>query len=162
MLTKVLIGVLAAGALGVAGAPAAVAEQEVGWLFTPEVQPGGEVHADNKAAAGGCVPKTSITSPGLVAPMDWRAEGMWGGHRATGTAVKKPGKYTATFTCNDGRKGSATFTVLGTPDPEPPTTTPTPTSTKPKPTPTKKPAKPQVAVKPVGAPQTGGGGTANR
>ncbi|WP_152603765.1 hypothetical protein [Amycolatopsis rifamycinica] len=69
-----------------------------------------------------------------------------------------PGYYVATMHCLDGGNGSGyrnfTVGILDTPTPTKPTST--------KPAPTKaKPAKPkpapQVAVKPHGAPQTGGG-----
>lgn len=168
MLTKVLIGVLAAGAIGVAGAPAALAERDIQWSLGPaEVEPGGQLYAETLAGLSGCNPATPLTSPGFVAPITWEIGGNWGKHAGYTTAVKKPGKYTATFTCyNGGPKLSKTFTVLGTPDPTPTPTKPKPTSTptsKPKPAPAKpaKPTKPQVPVKPVGAPETGGGGTAS-
>ncbi len=71
-----------------------------------------------------------------------------------------PDYWQATMVCLDGSNGHATRRfIVGVPPlpgwPE----TPTPTPTKPAPKPTKpkpKPA-PQVAVKPHGAPQTGGG-----
>ncbi|WP_410660861.1 hypothetical protein [Amycolatopsis sp. lyj-112] len=60
---------------------------------------------------------------------------------------KTPGKYTATFTCLDGTKT------------KPPATT-KPSKPKPAKTTSAKPKAPQVEVKPVGAPQTGGGALA--
>ncbi|WP_091289252.1 hypothetical protein [Amycolatopsis xylanica] len=124
---------------------------EVLWGIGPSpVQPGGQIHVSMRAWAGGCAPGTPVTSPGLVAPIKWQGEaGNFPSYTGTGTVVKKPGKYVATFTCQSGKKASATFVVAGTPAPDP-----TPTPAKPKPT--AKP-KPQVAVKPKGAPQTGGG-----
>ncbi|MBE8524051.1 hypothetical protein ILP97_42360 [Amycolatopsis sp. H6(2020)] len=72
-------------------------------------------------------------------------------HYITFTGVQ-PGVWYATMSCLDGGTGSwsrkFTVGITGTPTP----TKPTPKPTKPKP----KPA-PQVAVKPQGAPQTGGG-----
>lgn len=148
-------GLAAAGAAallaGVGAVPAQAAD--VLWGIGPSpVQPGGQVHVSMRAWAGGCAPGTPVTSPGLVAPIKWHGEaGNFPSYLGTGTVVKKPGKYVATFTCEDGRKASAKFVVAGTPAPDP-----TPTPTKPKPKPTTKPA-PQVVVKPKGAPQTGGG-----
>ncbi|WP_285484561.1 hypothetical protein [Amycolatopsis sp. NBRC 101858] len=63
--------------------------------------------------------------------------------RAATSAAPAPREYTATFTCSDGRKAARTFTVPTTP---PPTTSMA-----------AEPAKPQVTVKPAGAPQTGDG-----
>jgi uncharacterized low-complexity protein len=164
MLKKAMIGALIVGAAQLAViAPAAATETEdVSWGLAPtEVEPGGQIYAETKAAMGGCGPATPVTSPGFAAPLVWTMGGNWGKAAGYGKVGKTPGKYTATFTCTDGRKTSRTFTIIGTP----PTTKP-PTSTKPStPTKTPKPSKsttakpkPQVAVKPVGAPQTGGGG----
>ncbi|QXV61713.1 hypothetical protein [Amycolatopsis sp. TNS106] len=174
MFKKAMIGALLLGATQLTLVAPATAATEVFWGIWPvEVEPGGDLAIETKSAQGGCTPATPATSAGFAAPIDWKAAGMWGGHRGYGKAVTTPGKYTANFTCNDGRKGETlTFTVIGTPPgsttPKPTTSTKpaTPTKSKPAPaTPTKaKPApakpKPQVAVKPVGAPQTGGGGFA--
>jgi hypothetical protein len=164
MLKKTLIGLMAAGAATLTvAAPADAAE--VSWGLTQQVEPGGQVDAETHAALSGCTPGSSVTSKGFAAPLEWTEGGNFGRYGGHTTAIKTPGKYTATFTCSDGRKATGSFTILGTP---PPTTSkPKPTTTKPKPpstssTPpstskTAKPAKPQVTVKPAGAPQTGDG-----
>lgn len=127
-------------------------EKEVAWYLGPSpVDPGGRMFADEHVDMGGCYPATPVTSPGLVEPLRWTMGGNHGRYSGYGTAIKKPGTYVATFTCNDGRKASQTFVIKGTPE----SPTPTPTTTKPKP-PAPKP-KPQVVVKPKGAPATGGG-----
>ncbi|SDW40546.1 hypothetical protein SAMN05421504_101498 [Amycolatopsis xylanica] len=141
-------------AAGVAVLPAQATE-DVSWYIGPSpVDPGGQLYAKTQAANGGCTPSTPVTSAGLVEPLRWTIGGNFGTYAGYGTAVKKPGKYVATFTCTNGKKTSRTFVVKGTPEPTP-TKTPTPTTTKPKP-PAPKP-KPQVVVKPKGAPATGGG-----
>ncbi|MFD8495210.1 hypothetical protein [Amycolatopsis sp. NPDC059657] len=146
-------------AMGVGVSPAQAAK-DVSWSFGPSlVDPGGRLVADQHVDMGGCYPATPVTSPGLVEPLRWTMGGNFGRMSGYGTAVNKPGKYVASFTCKDGRKTSRTFVVKGTPEPTP-TKTPTPTTTKPTPTTTKpKPPapKPQVVVKPKGAPATGGG-----
>lgn len=147
MLKKAMIGALVLGAAQLAVVAPAEAK-DVSWFLQPtEVEPGGQIYAETKAAMGGCGPATPVTSPGFAAPLQWTIGGNWGKSAGYGKAGKTPGKYTATFTCLDGTKTSRAFTIVGTP----------PTSTKPpKPT-TTKPKAPQVAVKPAGAPQTGGG-----
>ncbi|MFE5501508.1 hypothetical protein ACFQ73_03020 [Amycolatopsis japonica] len=158
MLKKAMIGALVLGAaqLGVV-VPAAAEAKDVSWFLAPtEVEPGGQIYAETKAAMGGCGPATPVTSPGFAAPLQWTIGGNWGKAAGYGKVGKTPGKYVATFTCSDGTKTSRTFTVIGTP----PTTKPPTTTKPPKPTKTtsaKPKPKPQVAVKPVGAPQTGGG-----
>lgn len=160
MLKKAMIGALVLGAAQLAVvAPAAAEAKDVSWFLHPtEVEPGGQLYAETKAAMGGCGPATPVTSPGFAAPLQWTIGGNWGKAAGYGKAGKTPGKYTATFTCSDGTKTSRAFTIIGTP---PTTPTKPPTSTKP-PKPTKptttKPKAPQVAVKPAGAPQTGGFG----
>jgi len=160
MLKKTLIGLMAAGAATLTvAAPADAAE--VSWGLTQQVEPGGRVDAETHAALSGCTPGSSVTSKGFAAPLDWTEGGNFGRYGGHTTAIKTPGKYTASFTCSDGRKATGSFTILGTPppsstaEPKPPTTKPAP----PEPTTSKtaKPAKPQVAVKPAGAPQTGDG-----
>ncbi|WP_326955387.1 hypothetical protein [Amycolatopsis sp. NBC_01286] len=162
MLEKTLIGVMVAGAATLTVAAPASAADEVSWGITQQVEPGGRIDAETHAAIGnGCSPRTAVTSKGFAAPLQFTEGGNWGRAGGHTTAIKIPGKYTATFTCSDGRVATGSFTILGTP---PPTTTtkPKPTTTKPKP-PTStsakpaKPVKPQVAVKPAGAPQTGDG-----
>lgn len=64
-----------------------------------------------------------------------------------GIAGDRPGKYTATLWCQNGTRGAAEFEVVA-----PPTTTAPPT--------TQAAGAKAPVVKPKGAPQTGGGGTA--
>ncbi|MER6669728.1 hypothetical protein ABT256_34575 [Amycolatopsis japonica] len=153
MLKKAMIGALVLGAAQLAVVtPAAAEAKDVSWFLAPtEVEPGGQIYAETKAAMGGCGPATPVTSPGFAAPLQWTIGGNWGKAAGYGKVGKTPGKYVATFTCSDGTKTSRAFIIIGTP---PPTTKP-PKPT-PKPTPKPKP-KPQVTVKPAGAPQTGGG-----
>ncbi|WP_410621266.1 hypothetical protein [Amycolatopsis sp. cmx-8-4] len=162
MLKKTLIGVMVAGAATLTLAAPASAADEVTWGMTPEVQPGGQIYAQVLSGTGsGCTPAGPVTSKGFTEPLGWTEGGNWGKHAGYTTAIRTPGKYTASFPCTDGRKATQGFTILGTP----PTTTtkPKPTTTKPKPPSTStsskpaKPVKPQVAVKPAGAPQTGDG-----
>jgi hypothetical protein len=153
MLKKALIGVMVAGAATLTVAVPANAA-EVVWGLTQEVEPGGTVHAETPAASGGCNPSSPVTSKGFAAPLEWTEGGNFGKHRGQTTAIETPGKYTATFTCSDGRKGTETFTILGTPPPSSTAKPPATRSSTPKPT---KSVKPQVAVKPAGAPQTGDG-----
>ncbi|MFC3451018.1 hypothetical protein [Amycolatopsis speibonae] len=157
MLKKAMIGALVFGAAQLAVIAPASAATDPSWGLAPsEVEPGGQIYAETRAAAGGCTPKGPVTSPGLAEPVTWTIGGNFGKYGGYGRAVKTPGKYVATLTCTDGRESTRPFTVIGVP---PATTTkpgkPT-TSTKPPKSTTAKP-KPQVAVKPVGAPQTGGG-----
>ncbi|MEV4147192.1 hypothetical protein AB0J40_26235 [Amycolatopsis sp. NPDC049691] len=158
MLKKTLIGLTAAGAATLTVAAPAAAD-EVTWGMTTEVQPGGQIYAQVYAGMGnGCTPAGPVTSKGFAAPLKWSEGGNWGKHAGYTTAIRTPGRYTASFPCTDGRKATQSFTILGTPP-----TTPTSKPSKPsKPTTTKvaKPAKPQVTVKPAGAPQTGDGSAA--
>ncbi|MEA5364106.1 hypothetical protein VA596_31550 [Amycolatopsis sp., V23-08] len=162
MFKKTLIGVMAVGAAMLTVAAPASAAGEVTWGMTTEVEPGGQIYAQVLSGVGyGCTPTGPVTSKGFAAPLSWSEGGNWGKHAGYTTAIKTPGRYTASFPCTDGRTATQGFTILGTP---PPTTTtkPKPPTTKPKPPSTKtskpaKPAKPQVAVKPAGAPQTGDG-----
>ncbi|MEU4668061.1 hypothetical protein AB0F91_08840 [Amycolatopsis sp. NPDC023774] len=115
------------------------------------------MHAETYAAQGnGCTPSGPVTSPGFAVPLRWSTGGNWGRAGGTSTATTRPGAYTATFPCSDGRVATATFTVTGTP---PSSVTPPPSS---RPATPQRPApdrdRPQVTVRPVGAPQTGGGG----
>ncbi|MFG1644157.1 hypothetical protein ACGFMK_28055 [Amycolatopsis sp. NPDC049252] len=163
MVKKTLIGLMAASAVSLAPAAPASAADEVTWGMTPEVQPGGQIYAQVLSGVGnGCTPTGPVTSKGFAAPLQWTEGGNWGKHAGYTTAIKTPGKYTASFPCTDGRKATQGFTILGTPPSTTSTTRPKPTTTKPKPPSTTtskpaKPAKPQVAVKPAGAPQTGDG-----
>ena len=138
MFKKTLIGLMATTAATLAVAAPASAE-EARWGLTQEVEPGGQVTAQTTSDCGGAWP---VTSKGFTAPLQWNGSSNYGAIRGHTTAIKIPGKYTATLKCRDGRVTTASFTILGTPP------------TKPKPP---KPAKPQVAVKPAGAPRTGDG-----
>ncbi|WP_290060397.1 hypothetical protein [Amycolatopsis solani] len=156
MVKKTLIGLMTASAATLTlAAPASAAD--VSWGLTQQVEPGGRVDAETHAALGGCSPAGPVTSKGFAAPLVFTEGGNWGRAGGHTTAIKTPGKYTARFTCSDGRVATGSFTILGTP---PPSSSAHPTSPKPKPPTTSKPAKPvkpQVAVKPAGAPQTGDG-----
>ncbi|WP_103335489.1 hypothetical protein [Amycolatopsis sp. CA-126428] len=167
MVKKTLIGLMAASAASLtftAGAHADFTD----WSLTSEVEPGGLLSAFVASEVGrGCAPVGPVTSPGFAAPMQWVDVGNPSKHLGYTHAIERPGKYSASFPCTDGRTATRTFTILGTPppttsvEPKPPATAkPQPPTTKPKP-PTSskapKPAKPQVGIKPAGAPQTGDG-----
>ncbi len=155
MLKKAMIGALMLGAAQLAVIAPAAATTDPSWYLGPsEVGPGKQIYAETRAGAGGCTPKGPVTSPGLAEPITWTIGGNFGKYGGYGRVVKTPGKYVATLTCSDGRKSTRAFTVTGIP---PTTTTKPPTSTKPPKSTTTKPKAPQVAVKPAGAPQTGGG-----
>ncbi|MFJ1763433.1 hypothetical protein ACIOD2_24190 [Amycolatopsis sp. NPDC088138] len=163
MVKKTLIGVMVVGAAALTLTAPASAADEVSWGITQQVEPGGRIDAETHAAIGnGCSPRTAVTSKGFATPLQFTEGGNFGRAGGHTTAIKIPGKYTATFTCSDGRVATGSFTILGTPPPTTTTTKPKPPTTKPKPPSTTtskpaKPAKPQVAVKPAGAPQTGDG-----
>ncbi|MEU8635070.1 hypothetical protein AB0C38_23070 [Amycolatopsis sp. NPDC048633] len=162
MLKKTLIGLMAAGAATLALAAPAAADQAVVWSLTQQVEPGGQLQAVVFAEwEVGCTPSGPVTSKGFTAPLSWTEGGNWGRHAGYTKAVRRPGTYTASFPCTDGRKATGSFTVTGTPPPTSSSAEPKPpTTTKPKPpttSKTAKPAKPQVRVKPAGAPQTGDG-----
>jgi hypothetical protein len=163
MFKKTLIGLMAASAATLALSAPASAADEGGWSLTSKVEPGGRIDADVYTGLGhsACTPTGPVTSAGFTAPIRMVGMGNWGHMGGSTTAIGRPGKYTASYPCSEGRSPTLTFTILGTPPPD--TTTkpkPKPPTTKPKP-PTSskapKPAKPQVAVKPAGAPQTGDG-----
>ncbi|MFI5607797.1 hypothetical protein [Amycolatopsis sp. NPDC051903] len=151
MLTQLLAGALLTTVLSAPG--------DVGWsLGPPEVAPGGEIFVETFAAQGnGCGPSGPVTSAGFAAPIQWTEGGNWGRAGGHGTAASRPGTYTATFPCGDGRVATATFTITGTTSsPTPPSSSaaPAPHPSKPR-TPTA--PSPQVKVRPTGAPQTGSG-----
>ncbi|OXM63793.1 hypothetical protein [Amycolatopsis vastitatis] len=153
MVKKTLIGLMAASTATLAlAAPASAAE--VSWGLTQHVEPGGQVDAETHAAIGGCGPATPVTSAGFTAPLQWTEGGNYGRAGGHTTAIKKPGRYTAKFTCSDGRVATGSFVILGTPMPSRTAKPKPPASSRPA---TPNPAKPQVAVKPAGAPQTGDG-----
>ena len=148
MFKKTLIGLMAASAATLALSVPASAADEGGWSLTSKVEPGGRIDADVYTGLGhsACTPTGPVTSAGFTAPIKMVGMGNWGHMGGSTTAINRPGKYTASYPCSEGRSPTLTFTILGTPPPD--------TTTKPKPA---KPAKPQVAVKPAGAPQTGDG-----
>ncbi|WP_103350317.1 hypothetical protein [Amycolatopsis sp. CA-128772] len=168
MVKKTLIGLMVASAATLSLSAPAHAAGEVWWGLTAQVEPGGRIDAEVHAGLGnGCTPRGPVTSAGFAAPLAWTEGGNFGRYGGHTTAIKRPGTYTASFPCSDGRKATGSFTITGTPPPPssttpkpPPTKPTTTTSAKPKPPATPKPAtpaKPQVAVKPAGAPQTGDG-----
>lgn len=122
--------------------------QPLRWYLLPaEVEPGGTMTGGGDMNTG--CHGAEITSPGFAAPLKFTRGGNFGRFSGDTTAITTPGTYTATFHCQGGtRTDTTTFTIKGTP----PTTTTPPAGPAPKP---KKPI-----VKPKGAPQTGGGGTA--
>ncbi|GHG25235.1 MULTISPECIES: hypothetical protein [Amycolatopsis] len=158
MVKKTLIGLMAASAATLALSAPASAADEGGWSLTSKVEPGGRINADVYTGLGhsACTPTGPVTSAGFTAPIKMVGMGNWGHMGGSTTAIKRPGKYTASYPCSDGRSPTLTFTILGTPPPDP-TTKPKPPATQPKPSKPAKPAKPQVAAKPAGAPQTGDG-----
>ncbi len=176
MVKKTLIGLMAACAASLtftAGAHADFTQ----WDLTSEVEPGGPISAFVASEIGrGCAPVGPVTSPGFTAPIQWVFTGNPMKHLGYTHAIERPGRYSASFPCTDGRTATRTFTILGTPPPTTPTEPKPPaTPTKPKPPATAKPqpakpqpakpqpgkpARPQVPVKPAGAPQTGDGSLA--
>ncbi|SEP01885.1 hypothetical protein [Amycolatopsis saalfeldensis] len=156
MFTELITG---AALLGSTLLSPTAAPTSVGWSLWPaEVAPGGEMHVETYAAqGGGCSPAGPVTSPGFAAPIIWTDGGNFGYAGGKGKAGTRPGHYTATFTCTDGRVATGTFTITGTP----PTSSPTPPPSSRPSRPSAPPAKHhQVAVRPAGAPQTGGGAPA--
>jgi len=145
-------------------------------LLSPVVASADEAYPGNPTSMNVTVSGSSVTITGTCATADVKAEAAYDfyrGQRPVQQGVMtqngnkhsitfdwvEPGVWYATMSCLEGGTGSwwRMFTV-GTPD-TPTPTKPTLTKPTPKPKPTKpkpKPA-PQVAVKPQGAPQTGGG-----
>lgn len=120
----------------------------VRWSLWPEVvAPGGEMIATTLSEAGGCTPRTGVTSPGLAAPIQFTAGGNFGKYEGYGHAGRRPGRYDATFTCYNGQHAHASFVITGTSQPSERPQSPGKT-------------RPQIPVKPKGAPQTGDGSTA--
>jgi hypothetical protein len=163
MFTEFITGAALLSATLLTTTPAAPAP--VGWSLWPsEVAPGGDMHVGTYAAqGGGCGPAGPVTSPGFAAPIIWTEGGNFGYSGGDGKAGTRPGHYTATFTCTDGRVATGTFTITGTPPTSPPTTPPSSRPTAPSSQPTARPSSPrhhQVTVRPAGAPQTGGGALA--
>ncbi|MDQ7808005.1 hypothetical protein Q5425_30075 [Amycolatopsis sp. A133] len=159
MVKKTLIGLMAAGAATLALAAPVHADQAVVWSLTLQVEPGGQIQAVVFAEwEVGCTPAGPVRSRGFTAPLQWTEGGEWGRHAGYTTARKRPGQYTASFPCTDGRTATGSFTITGTP-PTGTTAHPEPSASKPathRPT-AAKAVQPQVTVKPAGAPQTGDG-----
>lgn len=107
------------------------------WSLGPaEVEPSGTMIIGYVATGGTSGCDTHVISSGFVAPIEFISGHS--GASGRGPAITTPGTYQAFFTCGE-KTAIKSFTILGTP-------------------PTAAPVKPKV-VKPVGAPQTGGGGT---
>ena len=114
-------------------------------LSATEIQPGGTIRVSVQSSytlsseCGG-----DATSPGFVAPITL---GMASHtiHSGEGLVITKPGVYKVTVPCSSGSPLTQSFTIVGAPTTSQPTNPPANPPTK--------------IVKPVGAPQTGGGGT---
>jgi hypothetical protein len=110
-------------------------------LSPTQVQAGGTIHVEVKSqypldsSCGG-----QATSPGFIAPitLNFTSHTV---HAGDGPVITEPGTYLVSVPCVSGSSLTATFDIVGGPSPKPPTNTP-----------------PKV-VKPIGAPETGGGGT---
>ncbi|RJQ87854.1 hypothetical protein [Amycolatopsis panacis] len=123
-------------------------------LYPAEVQPGGQINGGSDSI-NGCPggPTGPATSPGFAAPLNFTEGGNFGRFSGHTTVVATPGKYVATLKCAaTPYVAKAEFTVLGTP----PSTGTSPGNG----TPPAKTTTPRTSVVPVGAPQTGAGGTA--
>jgi hypothetical protein len=133
----------ALAALGVAFALTPVATaQDAGFQLDQAAYDPGQQVTVTATLVSGCE-NSAVTSPGFKAPIVFSARsGIPRMYNGTGTAADRPGTYTAQATCK-GEVVTRTFKINGIAAPPP---------VKPKP-------KPPV-VKPKGAPQTGGGGTA--
>ena len=143
-------------------------------LLSPVVASAAEGVPGNPTSMNVKVSGTTVTVTGTCPTEGVQAEasydiyrGQW--PRQLGLMTKKGKVYSRTFTnvapdyweatmvCLDGSNGHATRRFrVGVPQLTPPWDY-TPTPTKPKPTKPKPKPAPQVAVKPHGAPQTGGG-----
>jgi hypothetical protein len=116
------------------------AERDKFWLLPAEVEAGGDISViKTKQSDCGEV----ATSPGFAAPIELRFESI-NTRIGNGKAVDRPGTYQAEMTCG-GKQVQVQFVV---------------TAKTSAPVVTKKPAVRAPIVKPKGAPQTGGGGTA--
>ncbi|GAA3436759.1 phage tail tube protein [Kutzneria kofuensis] len=142
---EVIVGLL--GVTMLMGASAAAAQPVSAYtltLYPSEVRPGGEIRVELQSQdvldpCGGMA-----TSPGFVAPIELQLSSHTV-HSGTGQVITKPGVYQVTVSCPPGGSVTQTFTITGGPS-----TTPKPPATAPRP----------KRVTPVGAPETGGGGTA--
>jgi hypothetical protein len=110
-------------------------------LSPTEVQAGGAIRVQLSsdypldATCGG-----QATSPGFVAPITLNFASHTT-HTGEGLVIDEPGTYQATVPCTSGSSLTASFAVVGSPSTSQPTNPP------------------PTIVKPIGAPQTGGGGT---
>lgn len=128
------------------------------WLYPDKVEPGGRISGGSDTITG-CPggPVGPATSPGFASPLTWTEGGNFGKFSGSTTVTTRPGKYTATLKCaGTPLVGTVEFTVLGTP---PTTPAPPVTSTHGSATGT---AERTPIIKPKGAPETGGGGMADR
>ncbi|GAA4529064.1 hypothetical protein [Amycolatopsis samaneae] len=127
-------------------------------LYPLEVQPGGEISGGSDTITG-CPggAEGPATSPGFAEPLRWTRGGNFGRFSGTTTVITTPGKYTATLKCKGTPIiGEIQFTIIGTP----PTGTPPATNVPAPGNGSAQPAGRTPIIKPKGAPQTGGGGTA--
>jgi hypothetical protein len=114
-------------------------------LSSSEVQAGGTIGVTVKSQhpissrCGG-----DATSPGFVAPIVLSPVGHTI-HTGEGLVITSPGVYVVTVPCESESPLTQSFTIVGGPSTSPPSNPPT--------------NPPPKVVKPVGAPQTGGGGT---
>lgn len=114
-------------------------------LSPSQVQAGGTINVEVASqypldsTCGG-----QATSPGFVAPisLDFASHTR---HTGSGPVIAKPGRYEATVPCTSGTPLTSSFEIVGGPS----TSTP----------PSQPVDPPTPYVKPVGPPQTGGGGT---
>ncbi|SDJ77489.1 hypothetical protein SAMN04488074_103192 [Lentzea albidocapillata subsp. violacea] len=119
------------------------------YLYPTEVEPGGTITAGGDVHTG-CQGWGPLESPGFAEPLRFTRGGNFGRFSGDTKVITTPGTYEVVFQCTDRPERSVkTFRILGTP----PTTTTPPNPQAPKP-------KPKPVVKPKGAPETGGGGTA--
>jgi hypothetical protein len=121
------------------------------WLEKAEVEPGGKITAYHamfscRTAEGQYAALEPLHSPGFVAPLVLAPNLMRSTAYGSTTVITTPGVYEVVAQCQDRPERSVkTFRILGTPPAPPPPGTPKP--------------KPPI-VKPKGAPDTGGGGSA--
>ncbi|MCR3746207.1 hypothetical protein [Lentzea californiensis] len=128
------------------------------WYLLPaEVEPGGTITAGGDMGTG-CRASGPLESPGFAEPLRFTRGGNFGRFSGDTKAITTPGTYEVVYQCeNRPERSVKTFRILGTP---PTTTTPPPATTTPNPQAPKPKPKPKPVVKPKGAPETGGGGTA--
>ncbi|MFD9894563.1 hypothetical protein ACFWY9_34900 [Amycolatopsis sp. NPDC059027] len=148
-------GVLGSAVL-FAAAPAGAAEED-SLIVEPNPVRAGEILTVT-AGYPICGATEQAHSDGFAEPIQLSKqagiEGVWSGK---GKATSRPGTYKASYLCKyNGKTLTATFTVVPGPTSPAPPKPPSASTAKPV------PAKPggQVAVKPRGAPQTGGGALA--